>query len=270
VDHSQGPTTRKAKAASGGSHQIPRHPMCERAAVDHRNRFEASVVVERDRGSARKRAVGDALGGAREAHAAGRAPTVETWPVPRRALSRHAAHDLSPSRGVHLRARRQSELCLQATELGSGCLVERAPVPARRSGLGRHTGTAGPTLRGGRSHQDQEDSQPNCPSRDPVGTGARQRAVFSSPRGTRATRGISVRPWPAVSPVQQPPLFLAPTGLADGLALKELRYAGKRRFAPAALAGPHWFPRSPGAYGARAEIQRSGSCLASSGCSVQD
>jgi hypothetical protein len=39
-------------------------------------------------------------------------------------------------------------------------------------------------------------------------------------------------------------LFLVPTGLADGLALKELRYADiLRRFAPANLA--FWFPRAP-------------------------
>jgi hypothetical protein len=52
-------------------------------------------------------------------------------------------------------------------------------------------------------------------------------------------------------------LFLWLTELADGLALKELRYAS-RRFAPAALVGPPWFPRSPGpARGAvTAEIQQ--------------
>src|SRR5205823_2018212 len=85
---------------------------------------------------------------------------------------------------------------------------------------------------GGRAgDQDQEDPERHRPRGDEVRARARHRAVrsFSWPP-------VKL-PRPAASPFQQFSLSLWLTELADGLALKELRYA-LRRFAPAASRPP--------------------------------
>ena len=55
-------------------------------------------------------------------------------------------------------------------------------------------------------------------------------------------------------------LFLRPTGLADGLALKEMRYAanGDSPHGPFSEKGRFWFPRAPFLNGASAYLKRRG------------
>ncbi len=47
--------------------------------------------------------------------------------------------------------------------------------------------------------------------------------------------------------LRKKPLSLAPTGLAVGLALKEMRYAGTPGDSPRGAVRPQWVPRSPDA-----------------------
>src|ERR1700759_4460699 len=62
--------------------------------------------------------------------------------------------------------------------------------------------------------------------------------VIPAERITRPTTGY---------PNSEPFLFLAPTGLAVGLALKELALRRKSCDSPPGPAGPQWVPRSPAA-----------------------
>jgi hypothetical protein len=176
-----------------------------RTTIDHRNRLEAAAIVEGDRGTAGQAPVGDALGRSAQTHAAGGSPPVQAGSIPGRHLQMHPAH----ARVV---------IC-------PGGRRQAGPTArARRRSAGR-------SLRRGARHQDQEDAERDRPGRDQVGSRARGRAKSSS---SRTPMCAPVRPRRDAAPVHHVPLFLSPTGLADGLALKELRYA-LRRFAPAAF-----------------------------------
>ena len=88
--------------------------------------------------------------------------------------------------------------------------------------------------------------RPRCADARPVGVGLREAGTSRAPRrratGMRQQANGGRR---NVGDDGGTPLFRAPTGLAVGLGLKELRYAASwRRFAPGRLSRP-WVPRSP-------------------------
>ncbi|HEX2161966.1 MAG TPA: hypothetical protein VHF88_09125, partial [Thermoleophilaceae bacterium] len=90
-------------------------------------------------------------------------------------------------------------------------------------------------VRGGDSHEDEEDPERERPHGDPVGTrldlrlrawraAARRYWLSGDDDGTASVASLIIVPRGAGSGGLHRLSFVVPAGLADGLALKELRY----------------------------------------------
>ena len=273
MNRAQAGRGRHAERLRGGRGEVPLHPAPERAPVDHAARSRSGPGGRRSPACRRAACVGDAerraaaasrrrpcdcrTGRARTRSRAERAsgrrslgrvcgPTTPSVceaglalePPHRAAPWRHrrpVASSVAVAPGAEDRLQGSyvgtraalAQRALSELGLGRGALRRRC----RRLGHGRAAALA---AGGRRRDQDQEDAERERPRRDPVGTRRRAIELYV---GERLLRACARRgPWGRSGHV---PLFPALTGLADGLALKELRYAGssivaRRRFAPAA------------------------------------
>ena len=231
------PVWRKPRLARGGGRQVPGDAAGVGAAVDHRHGREAAPVVERDRRAAGQALVGDAV--RRAPQHAGR----------RRSGGRRSR--AVPGRAPH--GRRVATALARGRRLAAWSDRRRCSTPVAPPVSAAPARSCAPPVGAARRARDVRGTRiRKMPS-------ATAQAATRSGRGPENVsavllRGLPERPARAglgcSVPFQHVPLFLAPTGLADGLALKESRYAwcGDSPLRPER---PRWFPRSPDAASGR-------------------